>query len=117
MSNEPQPDAQSTDTPEIKTAQHSAYDELIAPLVDEILRLARLHHVSFFATFALGDQNGSELFATTALPLGQGLCRANLTVEALRRVVQEEYVAVPPTVLFDNEDPSLEPAPEDGGAP
>lgn len=43
------------------------YDEQISPLMDQIIEICQKHKIANVCSFALEDENGEELFCTTAM--------------------------------------------------
>jgi hypothetical protein len=63
-----------------------AYDKHIAPLMTEIIRLAKEYDVPMFATFVYSEPEDDVLLCTTALPLGND--GRHEIVDRLREVVR-----------------------------
>lgn len=74
--------------------KEAAYDEHIAPLMEQIIKLCDEHKINAAATFSLTDENGS-LFCTTILPNDPADEVGYERVVTCRRVMYP-----PPAMLF-----------------
>lgn len=68
-------------------SKEATYDEQIAPLMDQIIALCKMHGIGMMATFAIHGPGGvgseGELYCTTHLPADLGIFDP-ATVRAVR---------------------------------
>ncbi len=75
----------------MKHQKETAYDDLISPLMAQVIALCKKHKINMAATFALGPAEDSEndepLYCTTVLDVDKGEPKEMERIYALRRVM------------------------------
>lgn len=78
--------------------KEAAYDELISPLIEQVIALCKEHKINAAATFVLDeneDEEGNPTCCTTVLPVDPDDADGIERIEACRRVMypQPQFAA------------------------